>query len=139
MIAAGVVLSGPVGQWIVGQVSGGAGKDASGDMTMWLGIGAGLLAAIGGLAYAVHRKLEQQRQNSHPALFYGLCRHHGLDGASGRLLRLVWQHHRLAQPARLFTEPKWTDPAYLSDTLRGRSAELAALRQLLFGISSPTK
>jgi hypothetical protein len=135
-----LAMMNPIGQWVVGAVSNEAAKNRSesGEMVVWGAAGVVLIGVLGGLAYWFRRRLQQSRQNGHPALFYGLCSVHGLDGASRRLLKLAWQHHRLAQPARLFTEPKWLDPAYLSEPLRARAAELSALRQHLFGISPPT-
>jgi len=89
------------------------------------------LALIGGLLHLANRVVHRWR-NSHPGLFYDLCRLHGLNAGSRRLLRHVAQHHRLAQPARLFTEPQWLDPARLGGPLRLRSAEVSALRSRLF-------
>jgi len=100
----------------------------------------GLLVA--GLAIGVvsvilviaNRIAHRWRYNSHPALFRGLCKLHGLDSVSRRLLKRVVRFHRLAQPARLFIEPKWLDPANLGASFQPRAAELERLRNGLFNV-----
>lgn len=97
--------------------------------------------AVGGLillfgVIRVARRLAHHRHNSHPGLFCGLCRLHRLDRNSRRLLRQVAQCYRLAQPARIFIEPQWLDPARLTP-LRARSAEIVALRNRLFEVDPP--
>jgi len=109
-----------------------AGRADTGEMLVWLLIAGGTIAAVCVLLYVVNRLLHRWRYNSHPALFYGLCKVHGLDGNARRLLRQVARSHNLRWPGRLFVEPKWLEPANLGGTLRARAAELVALRERLF-------
>jgi len=105
-------------------------------MLVWL-LGAG--AAIGAVSFVLvvaNRIARRWRFNSHPALFYGLCKVHGLDSAARRLLKRVVRFHRLAQPGRLFVEPKWLDPANLGPSFRPQAAELERLRNRLFNVRS---
>ncbi len=99
----------------------------------------GLVGAAGGLALiygAIHmaKRLTHRWHNSHGGLFCSLCRVHRLDRSARRLLKQVVQYHRLAQPARVFIEPYWLDPTRLGAPLRGRAAEVAALRSRLFDL-----
>lgn len=84
----------------------------------------------------VAKQLAHHWHNSHPGLFCSLCRLHRLDRNSRRLLKQVAQCYRLPQPARIFIEPQWLDPARLT-ALRGRSAEIVALRNRLFEVDPP--
>ena len=104
--------------------------------TVWILAAAGIVP-VGALLYLLHRLFHRWRYNSHPALFCGLCRLHGLDRGARRLLKQVVEHYRLAQPARLFTEPQWLDPARLRGPLQARAAELTALRERLFDLDPP--
>jgi len=104
--------------------------------TVWILAAAGIVP-VGVLLYLLNRLVHRWRHNSHPALFSGLCRLHGLDLGARQLLKQVVQYHRLAQPARLFTEPQWLDPARLRGPLQARAAELTALRERLFDLDPP--
>ena len=99
----------------------------------------GLVGAAGGLASicgAIHvgKRFAHHWHNSHSGLFCSLCRLHRLDRNSRRLLKQVVQYYRLTQPARIFTEPHWLDPARLGAPLRARAADIAALRNHLFDL-----
>jgi hypothetical protein len=96
-------------------------------------IGVGVLVALGVVAEVVRRMLQYQRRYSHKGLFNGLCRTHGLDRSARALLWDVACVHNLAQPARVFTEPQWLDPAGLQNSLGLRAAEAAILHGQLFG------
>jgi len=110
---------------------GGAG---TGSVVLWLVIAAVVIAAIiGGLFVAVKIN-HQNRFNSHSGLFKGLCRVHGLDRSSCRLLRQVVQCRGLTQPARVFVEPRLLDTSKLPAPLQPRAEELAALRAKLFNV-----
>jgi len=103
-------------------------------MLVWL-LGAG--AAIGTVSVVLvvaNRVARRWRFNSHPALFYGLCKVHGLDSAARRLLKRVVRFHRLGQPGRLFVEPKWLDPANLGPSFQPQAPELERLRNRLFNV-----
>jgi hypothetical protein len=103
--------------------------------TVWI-LAAGIVP-VGVLLYLLNRLARRWRRNSHPALFSGLCRLHGLDLGARQLLKQVVQYYRLIQPARLFIEPQWLDPARLRGPLQARAAELTALRGRLFGLDPP--
>lgn len=98
----------------------------------WLAAGGGACVAMGVAAYALKRLHDRRRRYSHELLFQGLCRIHSLDRAARGLLRQVARLCNLGQPARLFTEPKWLDPATLQRILGPRAAEASALRAQLF-------
>ncbi len=107
-----------------------------GQMVVWLlAAGVALGVVCGGLAVA-NRMVRSRRLYSHPALFAGLCTVHGLNVSSRRLLKRVVKSHRLVQPARLFVEPRWLDPAGLGAAFEDQAGELEKLRSRLFNIRS---
>ena len=109
-----------------------ASRSNAGEALVWLAVVGGMSAGMC-LAIRVASRLHHRRRcNSHGSLFQGLCRTHGLNHRARRLLKQLARHHRLAQPARLFIEPKWLDPASLQGALRRRAAEVAMLRNRLF-------
>ncbi len=67
------------------------------------------------------------------ALFRELCRAHGLDFRSRRLLRRVAQRQQLALPARLFVEPQRFDAAIYDSDLAEHREQLEQLRTKLIG------
>lgn len=100
-----------------------------------------LTVVIGGVCAAVvaiNRIVRRRRRYSHATLFSGLCKVHDLDGASRRLLTQAVRFHRLVQPARVFLEPKWLNPANLGPSFQCRSAELEELRGRLFSLRAET-
>jgi hypothetical protein len=99
---------------------------------VWVVIGAVALVVLGVTAEMIRRILQHGGGNSPTALFYGLCRAHGMDRSARTLLWDVACLHNLAQPARVFTEPRWLDPAVLQNCLGARTAEAAALHAQLF-------
>jgi hypothetical protein len=105
----------------------------SGTILVWLMIAAAGIAAACLALYFACRLFHRWRRSSPGALFRGLCRTHGLDRQARRLLRQIARQHGLRQPARLFTEPAWLDPASVRGTARSKAAEAARLRQRLFG------
>ncbi len=108
-------------------------KIDTGELAVYLAITVGLIVAVCAISYFGTRLRHNWRYKSPLALFLGLCRTHKLDVGSKKLLRQVAQHHKLAQPARVFTEPQWIDKASLSGTLRSQSMKLGILRERLFG------
>lgn len=99
----------------------------------YIAIAAGGITAVAVVAYAVNRFRRHWRVESQWGLFHGLCRAHGLGRGSRLLLRRIAQHHRLRQPARIFTEPDWLDPASgLASKFGGRLGEIGELRTRLF-------
>jgi len=107
-------------------------KAATGQMLVWLLIAIGLITAVALAVFFGNQFVYRRRHNSHPGLFAALCRVHGLDGNTRRLLRQVARSHNLAQPARLLTEPQWLDPVNLRGSVQRRRAELTKLRNRLF-------
>jgi hypothetical protein len=107
-------------------------------VVIWFGGAIGAVVLVFGLLHLVNR-MTHRWHNSHPGLFSSLCRLHQLDRNARRLLRQVAQHHRLAQPGRLFIEPQWLDPLRLGPSLRARSPEIIALRGRLFDLESASE
>ncbi|MGQ9573938.1 MAG: hypothetical protein ACUVUC_01345 [Thermoguttaceae bacterium] len=75
------------------------------------------------------------RRYAHRALFGNLCRIHGLGPGERKLLRRIQQHCRLAEPARLFTEPNWLSSVQVASILSVVPGGLEQLRGRLFGPS----
>jgi hypothetical protein len=100
---------------------------------LWLG---GLTAGMVLLLWAASRwanRSERRRSYTHPGrLFYELCRAHGLDASSRRLLRRLASYARLAQPAQVFVEPQRFDAAVLPPSLAAEQPRLEQLRARLF-------
>ncbi|MHC4177977.1 MAG: hypothetical protein ACYSWU_10740 [Planctomycetota bacterium] len=133
-VLATILLAGEflLGAGDLGAASRRASRSNASEALVWLVIVGGLIAVVC-LAIRFGTRLQRRRRfNSHASLFQGLCRTHGLDHSARRLLKQVARHHRLAQPARLFTEPKWLDPAKLRGGLRRRAGEVFTLRNRLF-------
>lgn len=106
----------------------------TGQMLIWL-LGAGAAIGVVSVVLMVANRIARRwRFNSHPSLFYGLCKVHGLDSAARRLLKRAVRFHRLAQPSLVFVEPKWLDPANLGPSFRRQAAELERLRNRLFSV-----
>jgi len=104
----------------------------AGAMLLWMMVAACGIAVVSMAIYYGSRIRHRRRHSSPILLFHGLCRLHGLDRDSQRLLRQVARHHRLPNPLRLFTEPKWLDPTALGEGLSGRANEVSSLRKQLF-------
>ena len=103
-----------------------------GTLLIWLLVPAVGIAVVCVVVNYASRWLHQWRYHSHASLFLDLCQVHGLDFKTRRLLRQIARHHHLKQIGRVFTEPKWLDPARLSQALRARGAEIRPLRVRLF-------
>jgi hypothetical protein len=97
-----------------------------------IGVGVAIcVAAV--VAFVVVRRMRQAAQkNSHSGLFGELCRWHKLDRAQRALLKQLTQQQKVAQMARVFTEPQWLQKAQGSAAFRAQTKELAALYRLLF-------
>ncbi len=103
-------------------------------MMVWLLVAGAAIGVISLILVIANRVAWHWRYRSHPGLFCGLCKVHGLDAASRRLLKRVVRFHRLRQPARLFIEPKWLEPAGLGPAFRAQAAALEKLRNSLFNL-----
>ena len=105
-------------------------------MLVWLLV-AGAVIAVASVGVAIFNRIARHwRYQSHLALFYGLCRVHGLDASARRLLNRVARYHRLQHFGRLFIEPKWLDPAKLDASFQPQAADLERLRNRLFSVRS---
>jgi hypothetical protein len=110
------------------------GRADTGQMLVWL-LAAGLVIGLVSAAMVIANRVAHHRRYKSPsALFHGLCRLHGLDAASRRLLKQVVRFHRLPHPARLFIEPKWLDPANLGASFQSQAGQLQELRGRLFSV-----
>jgi hypothetical protein len=128
LLAAGALL----GAGNLGAASRRADRVDTTEALVWLGVAGGMIALVCLVICLGSRLHRRRRYHSHGLLFRALCRIHGLDHRARRLLKQVARHHKLAQPARLFTEPKWLNPAGLRGALRRRATEVAILRNRLF-------
>jgi hypothetical protein len=111
--------------------------DNPGDQTIliWLVVGIGLAVLLLTGGYLAARLARRRGSHSHAALFKQLCRIHHLDRASRALLRRIAAQYRIAQPARLFVDPRWLDSASRSATPPGSREHLSVLQNRLFGDS----
>lgn len=78
------------------------------------------------------RETPQRPTNSPRRLFRDLCRLHGLDRSTRRLLKRLARQQQLDHPSRLFVEPERFD-AHNLGSLAGDQRRLHAIRQRLFG------
>jgi hypothetical protein len=79
------------------------------------------------------RRFENVKSYDSPAeLFRELCRAHGLDWPTRRLLKRLAAEWDLAHPASLFVEPERFNPAILPATWNQHADELERLRAKLF-------
>ncbi|MFH1923287.1 MAG: hypothetical protein ABIP48_25780 [Planctomycetota bacterium] len=106
----------------------------TGQMLAWLLVAAVVIGVVCVVVVIVNRMFRRWRLNSHPSLFCGLSKVHGLDSATRRLLKRVVRFHRLAQPGRVFVEPQWLDPTNLDASFQGQAAELAEIRKEVFRV-----
>jgi len=70
--------------------------------------------------------------DSPPELFRELCRAHGLNWSSRRLLKRLAAEWELPSPALLFVEPERFNATRLPPNWRGDAARLENLRERLF-------
>ncbi len=81
-----------------------------------------------------------QNFDSPARLFNDLCRLHGLDFPSRKLLWRLAKIRQLDHPAQLFLEPTWFDTAHVPASLQPFRPQLAELKQQLFaGRTAPPK
>jgi len=103
------------------------------EFVFWMLVVVGGFCALGLLSRLLNRRGKRRLYNSPRALFRALCRRHELDASSRRLLRNLAAHHRLSMPAQIFLLPDCFLPEGLSPALQAHAAQLAVLRQQLFG------
>ena len=109
----------------------------TGQMMVWSLVAGGIIVVMCGGLLLYTKMAHKWRTDSHRGLFCSLCKLHELDRGSQRLLRRAVQFHGLAPPARVFTEPKWLDPAKLGAEFKSQAKALKKLRNRLF--CSPAK
>ncbi len=97
-----------------------------------------MLMIVGAIVFAIWAgsqlfALWQRRQQASPGgLFRELCRAHGLNWRSRRLLRQLTRWHRLNNPASVFLEPKRFEANRLNSALTQRRREIESLKNALF-------
>jgi len=97
------------------------------------GIGLALLAMGVAIVVAIVKRNDMSQPCDDPKkLFRELCRAHGLDFASRRLLYRLATAHQLAQPAEVFLTPAMFQADQLPPQLRAQAGQLQRLRQRLF-------
>ncbi|MBN2474302.1 MAG: hypothetical protein JXB62_06825 [Pirellulales bacterium] len=101
----------------------------TGEIIFYLVIAAVVIATVCVALFVASRVHHGRLRHSQGMLFSALCRIHHLSRRERALLRQLAARSQLAYPAQVFTEPKWLD----TNRLRGQEAELAKLRQQLFG------
>jgi len=88
------------------------------------------------LAVTIGLLLVRMRSNfqteSKRGLFSELCRAHGLNGSSRRLLRRLAATRGLRDAATLFVEPRYFESNELPDALQKVQAELQHMRERIF-------
>lgn len=109
-------------------------RGETGEIVFWLAIFSVFIGIICGLSYAATQFAHKWKYNSHLSLFYSLCRVHDIDRNTRSMLKQVIRHHGMTQPACLFTEPQWLDPAKLGKPFKAKARQLLALRKRLFAI-----
>jgi hypothetical protein len=93
------------------------------------------LLALLALVLLVGRWVAARRAHgyySERGLFRELCRAHGLDWASARLLRRLAAYHRLPQPAQLFLDPSYFQADRLDGALRECGERISRIGQVIF-------
>jgi hypothetical protein len=100
---------------------------------IWAGVAAVVVVAAVAAFWLAPRLMGRQGRNSQAGLFAGLCKVHELPRNSRTLLTQLAASYGLAMPSRIFTEPRWLEPNANNSLSRSRAAELAAIRELLFG------
>lgn len=103
-----------------------------GKLITWLIVLGVAIAAICVAAVFFSRWLKRRQQYSHSLLFRSLCRAHGLGMRDRRLLLRIATLTNLSAPARVFTEPAWSDPARLPGSLKSQAKDLVRLREQIF-------
>jgi hypothetical protein len=106
------------------------------DATHWFVL-LGCLILFAGFTAAIYRSSRRGKSefddDSHAKLFRELCRAHRLSFANRRRLRRLASARGIAEPARLFLEPKHFETAYLPENLQSSADEIRRLRDRLFG------
>jgi hypothetical protein len=88
--------------------------------------------ALVAAAWIVHKRRLASRGLSPYAIFLGLCRVHGLDKATRKLLRRFARRIKCLQPARLFVDPALLERAAAAGIPAKDVERLQSLSEELF-------
>ena len=108
------------------------GSDVSVTQVVVLGVVVLVLALVFWKVARVIALRDGQSYHSPARLFNDLCRLHGLDFPSRKLLWRLAKIRQLEHPAQLFLEPTWFDMANVPASLQPFRPQLAELKQQLF-------
>lgn len=109
-----------------------------GGLTTALLLFCAFFVCVWGVARLFMRSEEPAALNSARGLFGELCRAHQLARNDRRLLTHLARQHRLADPACLFLDARWLDPAVCGPAWQKHAGRLRELRLALFaGLASP--
>ena len=102
------------------------------DMLPYL-IGIAIVATIIAVVVTLIRRNDLSKGGYDPQkLFRELCRAHGLDHSSRRLLRQISETFGFTQPAEVFVTPAAFEPEQLPQELQTKQAKIRELRERLF-------
>ena len=102
------------------------------DLLIFFAIGAAIGTLVLVLTF-IGRALGWWSRHSSGLLFRELCAAHQLNAANRRLLRKLAHSHKIADQASIFLMPEKFDEKALPPQLLRRSAEIAAIKETLFG------
>lgn len=88
--------------------------------------------ALAAAAWIACKRHLSARGLSHAAIFAGLCRVHGLDKATRRLLRRFVRRIKCLQPARVFVDPALLENAAAAGLPARETERLQLLGEELF-------
>ena len=104
----------------------GAGRTGADNLMIWIIIALAIALAVWLLSQWFNAH-EQSCFSSRRGLFRILCRAHGLDWSSRRLLARLARHQGLRDPGRLFLEPNRFDRETMSPALAAHYDEFKAI------------
>ncbi len=104
----------------------------SGYLLTGLAILLAILMAVWLLSRILDRFDGRRPVDSSRMLFLSLCKAHGLRWSEWWLLFRLTKEQKLDEPARVFLEPEWLEPANWPVVLQSRSKQLEELRGRLF-------
>ncbi len=103
-------------------------------MTQLVLVGIGVLI-VGCVLWLVARKFalrDGRSYHNQTRLFHDLCRLHGLDFPSRKLLWRLAKLKQLEHPAQLFVEPSWFEAPQVPGSLQPFRSQLAELKLRIF-------
>jgi hypothetical protein len=102
------------------------------ELVYWVALAVAALVALAWFSRWFARHDRRSLFNSPRALFNALCKVHGLDYASRRLLKQLARAFGLPHPARVFVESQCFESGKLPTSLQGQRRAVEKLRQRLF-------